>query len=100
MRGQFLLIGRDDLQRETAQVDLCRGSALRAFLRVVHDEQRILAAGQVDVDVGQQFCVQQGSVQRAARVVDAKAVTQCIQELRLPGYISLAMARVSVMLAT
>jgi hypothetical protein len=64
------------------------------------DQQGLLAARHVDVDVGQQFGVQQRAVQVRPELSTSSRSHSASRLLRLPGNISLAIASVSVTLAT
>src|SRR5471032_2239488 len=94
VRGYFLVRGRqeDDLgQRDRLQAHVDH----RDFLLDIH-AQAVLPARHRQVDVGQQFRVEQRAVQLAMRIGHAVAVAQASSELRLPGCSSLACTSVSM----
>jgi hypothetical protein len=79
MRLNFLVVGPQHRQVKAAQIHRHNGSNIALCRRIGLDQQGILAAREVDVDVGQQFGIQQGAVQGAARVVDAQAGAQGVE---------------------
>ena len=82
MGGEFVLGRRDHRQREAAQVDR-HDHALGRFVDGGIDQQRILPARQIDVDVGQQLRIELGAMEGAVGTVDAEAVAQGIERIAL-----------------
>ena len=80
MLGNFLVIGRQQGQLEGAQVNQRRAIPFLGAAAHLH-HQRILPSGQIDVDIGQQFRIQQGAVQRTARIVDFQPVAQGVERI-------------------
>ena len=80
--GQLLRVGGQHGQVEHAQVDAFALGALLADVAQV-DQQCLLPAREVDVDIGQQLRIQQRAVQRAAGVVDTQAIAQRVQAVAL-----------------
>src|SRR5438094_8905389 len=69
MLGDLLVVGRQQGQIKPAQVD-GRG-AVAILTRTAHvRHQGLLSQSEVDRHVGQQLGIEQGAVQRAARVVN------------------------------
>jgi len=79
---QLGLVATQHRQIELPQVHRFDTASLAIAVRGV-DQQGILPARHVDVDIGQKLGVQQGAVQGASRVVHAKPVTERIQTVAL-----------------
>ncbi|MNN47309.1 hypothetical protein D3C81_1617250 [compost metagenome] len=85
MGSQFRLGGAQHGQYQARQVGrsggaVCAGAAVHGV-----DHQRILAAGHCQVDLGQQFGIEQCAVQRAVRVADPQPIAKGVKGVALAG---------------
>ena len=84
MGQQLVVVGTQHGQLVTGQIDLHIRLVLWSIVADLH-HQGFLAAGQVDVHIGQQLRVQQRAVQGTARIVNAQSVAQRVQAVAFAG---------------
>ena len=78
-RRLLLLARPQHRQRKATQINGSHLHTISTVMAIIGDQQGILPACEIDVDVGQQLGVEQGAVQRTARVVYAQAVAQGVE---------------------
>ena len=83
MGGQFRLGRHDRVAACGAGVDIDRHRPTRVLRR--QRQPALAAAGQLDIDLGQQLAVQQRVVGGARRQVDGEPPAQRVQAVRHPG---------------
>jgi preprotein translocase subunit SecB len=80
-----LLLGCGQARRERYRPGAYRGGLISAAASLDHlDEPQLRLAGadQLDIDLGQQLCVEQGAVFGAPRAIDAEAGAEVVEPVR------------------